>query len=140
MTAKRVLIVDDDWEWQLLVRLYLTHTWPEWTVETASSGEHALVKLNTRTVDLLITDLHMKEMSGLALVKHVRKHFPETRIILMTADREMEKRVNVARIEVEGKLTKPFSLREFLVVVQKALEQSILGLLALSSLIYMAWL
>ncbi len=80
-----VLVVDDD----KLVRQGLISTMP-WAdfglrvVGEARNGEKALELLETQEVDLLLTDLAMPVMSGLELMRHVRKRYPQIFIVVLT--------------------------------------------------------
>jgi len=55
------------------------------TVETAENGAAALVRMKQGLPDVVVTDLQMPEMDGLALIKMIRAHYPRVPVILMTA-------------------------------------------------------
>lgn len=102
-----VLIVDDD----KLVNDFLTEVLRRAGFETASveSGEDALVKLKARSFDVVLTDLKMKEMDGLALLDHIRRLAPQTTTIIMTAYGSVETAVKAIKHGAYDFLLKPVS-------------------------------
>lgn len=87
----KVLIVDDD----NLVRKGLISIlpWEEYSMEVigeAKNGEKALEFLAANTVDLLLTDLAMPVMSGMELMRNVRKQYPHIFIVVLTLHQDFE--------------------------------------------------
>ncbi|MGG4141524.1 response regulator [Paenibacillus algorifonticola] len=87
----KVLIVDDD----NLVRKGLRSMlpWKEYSMEVvgeAKNGEKALEFLAMQTVDLLLTDLAMPVMSGMELIRAVRKQYPRISIVVLTLHQDFE--------------------------------------------------
>ncbi|MFC0216722.1 response regulator [Paenibacillus chartarius] len=87
----RVLVVDDD----KLVRkgLISAMPWSEFGMEVvgeASNGEKALDYLQEHDVDLLLTDLAMPVMSGIELMRIVRKRYPRLHIVVLTLHQDFE--------------------------------------------------
>jgi two-component system nitrogen regulation response regulator GlnG len=74
--------------------------------------------------DLVITDLQMPGIDGLALIQQVRERYPRTSLILMTCHRDREIEAVALRLGACGKLPKPFYGNELLAMVQMALAQS----------------
>jgi len=83
MTA-RILVVDDSQVELLLVESLLLKN-SDYRVELAENGQNALAKLSRASFDVVVTDLVMPEMNGVELVRRVRRHYPDTPVILMTA-------------------------------------------------------
>src|SRR2546425_2526105 len=83
MADETVLVVDDEVGMVTLLRNYLTREGYE--VHTAPSGETALQFLEEHDCDVVLTDLRMGGMDGLALVRAIHATRPETPVILMTA-------------------------------------------------------
>jgi len=79
----RLLIVDD--ERGIVVALKGLFTKEGYEVETADSGEHALEKFKAGFFDVVITDLSMKGMDGLQLLKRIRELEPNTAVLMITA-------------------------------------------------------
>jgi CheY-like chemotaxis protein len=81
-----VLIVDDSRVSRLLSRQYLLQKRPGWTVAEAVSGEDAIEKLNGVTPNLVLLDLNMPGMGGMAAVDHIKAKCPSAQITLLTAN------------------------------------------------------
>jgi CheY-like chemotaxis protein len=78
-----VLLVDDDHDVVWGMGRCLTRA--GFQVATCSDGAEAISLLDSRPFDVLITDIRMPLVSGLALTDWVRKHQPQTKVIVMTA-------------------------------------------------------
>ncbi len=93
-------------------------------VELHDSGEAALERLRGTRFDLLITDLRLPGMNGLAVLEHARQISPETRSILITAfgSPQVEER---ARRLSNAYLPKPFRLHDLIQVVQRVLNEPV---------------
>lgn len=95
----KVLVVDDD----KLVRTGLISAMP-WdgfnmqVVGEAKNGEKALEFLASNDVDLLLTDLEMPVMSGIELIRIVRKRYPNTHVVVLTLHQDFEYIQEVLRL------------------------------------------
>src|SRR6185503_4197257 len=78
-----VLVVDDDPDLLRLIEIRLTAA--GYAVTTASSGEQALGKMSIARPRLLVTDLRMAGMDGMALFEAVRAQNPALPVIILTA-------------------------------------------------------
>jgi CheY-like chemotaxis protein len=81
-----VLVVDDSKVSRLMSRQYILHKHPDWDIAEAGSGEEAIDKLQTVTPDLVLLDLNMPGMGGLAAVDKIKAKCPSARITLLTAN------------------------------------------------------
>jgi CheY-like chemotaxis protein len=79
----RVLLVDNEVD-SLDALAFLVRD-AGYSVETATSGAEAIVKIDRQPPDVLVTDLTMPSMSGTELARDVRSRAPRARIVLMTA-------------------------------------------------------
>ena len=80
--GKRLLIVDDDADMRLSLKLALEMA--GYTAELAADGREALAIQQQRPADVLITDIFMPERDGLETITAFRQEFPRTRIIAMS--------------------------------------------------------
>jgi len=119
---KRMLIVDD--EETLTYSLYQSFILAkhDYEVVTASSGEEASTKLKEKNYDLVITDISMPGMSGLELLTSIKKDYPSTEVIIMTAYGSSEKKEEAFKSGAKYYVEKPFEIKEI-----KQLVMDILG-------------
>ncbi|MEZ6058703.1 MAG: response regulator, partial [Planctomycetaceae bacterium] len=79
-----ILVVDDSAMDRRLVSALLKGR-DEWTVSTVTNGVEAMEIVETALPDLVLTDMQMPEMNGLELVQAIKRKFPLTPVVLMTA-------------------------------------------------------
>ncbi|MCD8188932.1 MAG: response regulator [Clostridiales bacterium] len=106
----RVFLVEDDGAAREALRK--TIPWEEYgftCIGEAPDGEAALPMLRRHPTDLLLTDVEMPFMDGLALSQRVRQEFPETKIILFSESADFEQARRAIEIGVERYLRKPLS-------------------------------
>ncbi|NUM68230.1 sigma-54-dependent Fis family transcriptional regulator [candidate division KSB1 bacterium] len=92
-------------------------------VFTAASVAQALTLLHDMTVDLVITDLKMPEVSGLDLVRHVRENLKDTAVMMITGYPSIESAVTAVKTGAEEYLPKPFTDDELFAAVRRTLEK-----------------
>ncbi|MCF6155213.1 MAG: sigma-54-dependent Fis family transcriptional regulator [Candidatus Brocadia sp.] len=93
-------------------------------VEGAASGEEAIQKLDSHNVyDLVVTDLKMKKVDGLEVLKAVKAANPSTEVVLITAYGTISTAVQAIRDGAYDYVTKPFRHQEILKVAKKAIEK-----------------
>ena len=114
----RVLVVEDEEKLRRVVELQLQSSGFE--VDRAGSAEEAL-RLSDRA-DLVLTDLRLPGMDGLALLAALRRQNATTPVIVMTAYGSVETAVQAMKAGAADFIMKPFSLDHLMTVVQKALE------------------
>jgi YesN/AraC family two-component response regulator len=80
---KRILFIDDENYILTAIERMLRQSQGRWEMRFANSGESALVALDASTFDVVIADMRMPDMDGIALLGFIRGRFPLTgRIIL----------------------------------------------------------
>jgi DNA-binding NtrC family response regulator len=118
-----ILVVDDDPEMRDLLSDVLSEEGHR--VKTVASGEEALKHLS-EDIDLMITDLRLKEMEGLDLMHRVRKEKPEIAVIIITAFGTVESAIEAMKLGAYDYIRKPFKMEELILVAQKALHEGYL--------------
>ncbi|MDQ3565379.1 MAG: sigma 54-interacting transcriptional regulator [Pseudomonadota bacterium] len=116
----RILLVDDDPGLLHLLRIRLTTTGYE--VEAVASGEQALARLCVFRPQLVITDLRMEGMDGMALFALIHAQHPTLPVLILTAHGTIPDAVGATQRGVFGYLTKPYDSKELLEWVNKALR------------------
>ena len=121
MGNETVLVVDDEVEMLTLLRNYLTREGYE--VATAPSAEIALQRLEEHDFDVVLTDLRMRGMDGLALVRELHATRPETQVILTTAFGGIDTAVEAIKAGAYHFVAKPMKLPEVGALIRKALTE-----------------
>jgi two-component system response regulator GlrR len=121
-TRASILIVDDDADILRLLSLRLQAAGHE--VRTADSGEKALAEFARQRPHLVITDLKMGGMDGMALFEALHQQGPTLPVIIMTAHGTIPDAVAATKRGVFGFLPKPFDPRELLEQVDQALKHA----------------
>ncbi len=119
-TTQRILLVDDDTSLLHLLSLRFKSAGLE--VQTAESGSEGLARLQVFQPHVIITDLRMEGMDGMALFDAVHRQYPTLPVIILTAHGSIPEAVAATRRGVFGFLTKPFDSKELLGQVEKALQ------------------
>ena len=118
----RILVVDDD---PGLLRLLTIRLRAEnFEVEAVESGALALAAAVRFRPDLVISDLRMEPMDGIALLKELQTRWPGLKVIMLTAHGTIPDAVQATQMGAFGFLTKPVEKQELLDQVQKALRIS----------------
>lgn len=121
--SKRLLIVDD--EPNLLRAVAACLRGEGYEVDTARSGEEALVYIAQRLPDLIVSDIRMPRMDGYAFARQLRGN-PRTDlipIVFLTAKDESSERIVGIRSGVDAYLTKPFEPDELIAVIGNILAR-----------------
>ncbi len=92
-------------------------------VGSAADGQQALDIMAKTPVDILVTDIRMPGMDGLALTREVRRLYPDTKIILVTAFSEFEYAQEALRQQVVDFIIKPTSKEKMSAAIQRAQAQ-----------------
>jgi two-component system response regulator GlrR len=122
MNSADILLVDDDPDLRQLIGMRLTAAGHR--VQEAGSGEEALGMLSAARPDVLVTDLRMAGLDGLALFDRARALAPSLPVIILTAHGTIPDAVEATQRGVFGFLTKPFDSRDLLNRIDAALQVS----------------
>ena len=106
--TKTVMIVDDSRVSRLMARQYITGLHADWIVEEAGTGEEALLKARTAHPDLILMDVNMPGMGGIAAAELLRQEFPSLPISLLTANVQSATRDRAAQLGI-GFMEKPIT-------------------------------
>jgi len=122
----RILVVDD----QEIVRIMLTKILQRngFEVLDAASAAETLDILDRERVDLILSDIQMPEMNGLALVEAIQRRIPETSIVMVSSLDNVEMSMECLRLGAYGYVLKPFKTNGILVAVANALRRRMLEL------------
>ena len=121
MNKARILVVDDEPSARSGLAKLLEQEGYE--VETASDGIQALELVAERAPSLVVTDLKMPNMDGMALVAKLRQQNPDVPSIVTTAFSDVSSAVQAMRAGAEDYLTKPIDFDSLLLSVERALQR-----------------
>jgi two-component system, NtrC family, response regulator AtoC len=122
LRTSRVMVVDDDAETLALLHEIVAKEGYE--VETVEDAETALRRLGEWQPELVITDIHMPGMDGLALLAAVREKEPDIPVVLLTAYGSLKTAVDAIKAGAFDYLSKPFIVDDIRLVVRRALEHT----------------
>jgi DNA-binding response OmpR family regulator len=120
--SKRILIVDDDPDIHGLLGAALAA--PGREIESAPDGSAALRMIEAQAFDLVMTDVNMPELDGLALLERIQQTRPGTRVIVMTVANTPETIVRAIRERAYTYFSKPFTLQAVTDIVANALTST----------------
>jgi two-component system NtrC family response regulator len=115
-----ILIVDDEKNYTAVLRVVLEEEGYE--TLTANSAAEALEILKVEDVDLVITDMKMPGMDGLALLGRIKQKWPDIPVIIMTAHGTVDKAVDAMQKGAYTFILKPFDNERLVIYSQKAIE------------------
>jgi len=121
----RVLLVDDERLLLAMATRAIEVQRPEWIVETASDGLEAMHRLKASPVDILVTDVQMPGMDGMALLRQVRRDPELARMPLVLISAQDDR--SVVRqgmfLGADDYLTKPFTAEELILTIEGRLRR-----------------
>lgn len=119
MAGEKILIVDDEpLNLELLERELRPH---DYTVESARNGEEALEKVDSFLPDLMLLDYMMPDMSGLEVLRELRRRGHGLPVVMITAHGTPERIVEAKKEGACDLVTKPFDPDHLRTVIEKAL-------------------
>ncbi|MBN2214283.1 MAG: response regulator [Bacteroidales bacterium] len=127
---KRILIVDDN----LMMRKFIRNIFmnEQYEIMEAENGSEGLDIVKKFDIDLVITDIIMPVMEGLELIMHLKRDFPEIKIIAISGGKPyylyMAKKLGIEKI-----FTKPLNLHQFLDAVKKLIQFPKSGIISSSA-------
>ena len=118
----KVLLVDDDKDLLQLIAMRLTAS--GYAVTAVESGEAALAALSVSRPQVVVTDLRMQGMDGMALFDAIHRDSPSLPVVILTAHGTIPEAVTATRRGVFSFLTKPFEPKVLLDTVAEAMRLS----------------
>lgn len=117
-----LLIVDDD---ELLLDVLKTLLQSEgYDVITALDGHKAIGLVRSVDVDLVLSDIRMRPMNGIELLRLIRKDNPDLPVIMLTAFASPQTEKESQALNAFAYLSKPFTNEEVVDTIQQALESA----------------
>ncbi|MGD2080330.1 MAG: sigma-54 dependent transcriptional regulator [Nitrospirota bacterium] len=117
----RILVVDD--EKDICKALEFLLLGEGYAVKTAQSGEEALEILKKEGFDVVLSDLKMEKVDGMAVLEETKRLRPDTAVIIMTAYASVESAVEAMKKGAAEYIVKPFINEEIRLTLRRTLEQ-----------------
>ncbi len=121
MSQFSIMVIDDEKIVGRMTRLSLQKE--GYNVETFLNGESALERLKKKFFHVIITDFKMKGMDGLEVLRTVRRLYPETAVIMITAFANLDVAVEALRNDIHDFFPKPVKLKALKASVERALKE-----------------
>ena len=117
----KVLIVDDDHK----IRKTLSDVIEAkgYSPAVAATGKEALEIIKNDQPDVCLIDLRLEDMSGLDVVKGIKKDLPDTECILITGYASHESAIEAINLDVYSYIQKPYDMDQLLLMIQRATEK-----------------
>lgn len=122
--STKILVVDDELSMREFLAILLERE--GYCVEQAENAEMALILLEGTNYDLIISDVNMPGLDGLALLERIKKDSPDAAVLMITAFTTAEQAVEAMKLGAYDYIAKPFRVEEVKVLVKNALEKSTL--------------
>jgi putative nucleotidyltransferase with HDIG domain len=116
----RILVVDDETHVRAMMGSTLERQGYE--VHLASSGREALETLELNTFDLVLTDIVMQDVNGIALLERIHAQFPNLPVVMVTAIHDISVAIDSMRRGAYDYLLKPFEREHLLNTVRRAMD------------------
>lgn len=114
---KRILVVDDEENARIALSKILTRE--GYDVASACNGFEALNYLRGKEVELIITDINMPEMNGMAFLRELSRSHPASNVIMITAYGEVESYIEAMNLGAFEYINKPVKLEELNKIITK---------------------
>lgn len=124
--AKRILVVDDEENTRLGLSKLLNQE--GFVVDIAANGSEALEILRRQRFNLVISDINMPDMNGIAFLREISRRFPSTNVIMITAYGGVESYLEAMNLGALEYLHKPVRLDELRSVMKKVFSSGIVML------------
>ena len=116
----RILVVDDETQVRAMIASTLERHGYE--VILASNGREALAAISLNTFDLVLTDIVMQDVNGIALLERVHSQLPNLPVVMVTAIHDISVAIDSMRRGAYDYLLKPFEREHLMSTVHRALD------------------
>jgi len=118
----KILIIDDERSIRETLEMFLREK--EYEVITAKDGERGLEAIQKERLDIVILDIHLPGMDGLAVLKKIKERGENTSVIMITAYHDTETAMRAIKIGADEYVRKPIDVDEFEIIIDKVVNKS----------------
>ncbi len=116
----RILVIDDEPLMRITIQDALEAE--GYKVTSTDTGGNGLSILRDTGMDIIITDLKLPDIDGIGILKEVKKISPDTQVIMITAYGSIDSAITAMKEGAVDYLTKPFSMDELLLIINRTLR------------------
>ncbi len=116
----KILLAEDDEIMRISVSDILKNN--HWQVDEADDGLKAKILCEKNQYNLIISDIRMPGLDGIALLQNVKQHSPETDVIIMTAYGSVDNAIDCLRKGAADYILKPFNMDDLIIRVNRLLD------------------
>ncbi|MDR3641962.1 MAG: response regulator [Humidesulfovibrio sp.] len=122
MSTPKIMVIDDE---KIVVDMTKMHLVKEgFDVETFLGAAPALERLKEEKFDVVVTDLKMKGIDGMEVLRTIKRLYPDIQVIMITAFAHLNTSMEAFRGQVFDFFPKPFKIKDFIASVNRALGRS----------------
>ena len=122
MNGHRIMVIDDENIVGKMIKAVLAKD--GYIVETFLNAEPALARLQEEKFDLIITDLKMKNIDGMDVLRTVKSQSPEIKVIMITAFASLDAAIEAMRGKVDDFFPKPVKIKDLKKCISRLLGES----------------
>ena len=116
----QILLIDDDINLSRVLSYQLQKN--GYDTKTANSGSAGLELFNKNSFDIVITDIQMPDISGIDVLKNIRRINAKVVVIIITAHGSVDNAIEACKIGANDYITKPFGQEQLLFTIQKSIQ------------------
>src|SRR4030066_931016 len=121
MLKDKILVADDEQSMREIIDIMLKKE--GYKVSLASNGEEAVKFIDNDLFDLVLLDIRMPRLDGIAALKRIKATAPETIVIMITAYASADTAIKAMKEGAYDYITKPFKVEEIKLIIKNALEK-----------------
>jgi DNA-binding NtrC family response regulator len=121
MNGHRIMVIDDENIVGKMIKAVLEKD--GYRVETFLNAEPALARLKEEKFDLIITDLKMKNIDGMEVLRTVKSQSPEIKVIMITAFASLDAAIEAVRGKVDDFFPKPVKIKDLKACIRRLLDE-----------------
>ena len=119
---EKILLVEDEEYLLKSLEVFLRNE-TKYEIFSASNGKEAIEIINSKEIDLILTDLKMPEIGGIELMEYGKNKSADIPVIAMTAFASLNSAIEALRLGVYDYLIKPYEFDMVLIVINRAIER-----------------
>lgn len=119
---KKIMIIDDDAELRSHMENILSNE--GYQTVTSESAKDFLEQTDKQALDIILLDFMMPGINGIDALLEIRKRFPKTRVVMITAFASIENAVEAMKKGASDYISKPFKIADLLMSIRRVIEEA----------------